>query len=218
MSAGDTRQRILAEFARQFVAGGYLGVSLDQLAKAVNIKKPSLYHHFPDGKLSMYMEVANAYIDDNAHLLRAAIATPGQFVDRLTALASIFADPRHQGSTMGERLFDATRYLSEEARSDVSHRYVENLITPVVDLMTEAVASGELRQADPSFLAWAFLELAAVVEPMPEDVAMPPAERGGGCGPDPDLPRAVADLFLNGAATPNGPRRGGGQAGAGPSR
>lgn len=198
MSPSDTRRRVLDEFAGQLLERGYLGVSLDQIATSINIRKPSLYHHFPGGKEEMYAEVARRYIDENSDLLRAALATPGSLVDRLEAIARIYATPGHQ-STMGQRLFDATRYLSEGSRSRVSHSYVDALIAPVVALMTEAVARGELRAADPGFLASAFLEMAAVVEPMPEDVAMPPAERDAaetGMG----LPRAVAELFLNGAA------------------
>jgi hypothetical protein len=48
-------------------------------------------------------------------------------------------------------------------------------------------------------LASAFLEMAAVVEPMPQDVAMPPAERVTAAA-DANLPRVVAELFLHGAA------------------
>ncbi len=42
----DTKHRILEEAVRLFAREGYEAVSLDELAKAVGIKAPSLYKHF----------------------------------------------------------------------------------------------------------------------------------------------------------------------------
>ena len=199
MSPSDTRSRILDAFADELLANGYPGVSLDRIARSVAIRKASLYHHFPGGKEEMYTEVAMRYIAESERVLQTALATGGGLAEQLTAVVTLFARGDGPSTAMGQRLFDATRQVGDGTRSAVSHRYVAALITPVTELMAAAVARGELRAADPGFLAWAFLELATVAEPMPDDVAMPPEERGGD-GPDPELPRRVVDLFLRGAA------------------
>ncbi len=45
-----SRRRILSEFLRLATAHGFDSVSMRMLAKAVDIKAPSIYAHFPDGR------------------------------------------------------------------------------------------------------------------------------------------------------------------------
>ncbi|GGZ22124.1 TetR/AcrR family transcriptional regulator [Streptomyces nitrosporeus] len=162
----DTRARARDEFARRLADHGYPGVSLDDIARAVDVKKASLYHHFPGGKPALFMEVAHHYTEEAAALLQGALATPGTLRDKLLA-------------------------LDDDRRAEVSHAYVRGLIQPVTDLMTQAVATGELREADPGFLATAFMELAATVRPPQDDSTPATADR---------LAQDVVDLFLRGAA------------------
>jgi AcrR family transcriptional regulator len=196
----DTRQRLLDGFSEQLLERGYAGVSLDQIASASGIRKASLYHHFPGGKEAICTEVSLRYIEQSEALLDRALATDGGLAAKLRAIVEVFATADAKLSLMGQRVYDATRHLSEENRVRVSRRYCEALLEPVTALMAGAVSRGELRQADPGFLSAAFLELAAVAEPMPEDVAMP-AELRGGPAPDPArISNDVVALFLNGAA------------------
>jgi len=193
----DTRIRAREEFARRLAEHGYLGVSLDDIAKAVDVKKASLYHHFPGGKPELFMEVADHYIEEASALLTGALATPGTVRDKLLALAASYAQGTYN-SALSNQIYYATRHLDDDRRSQVSHTYVRGLIQPVTDLMAQAVGTGELRRADPGFLATAFMELAATVQAAPEetaapqdDDARPPVER---------LAQDVVDLFLHGTA------------------
>ena len=43
----DTKQRILEKSLELFSTKGYDAVSVGEIAKAVGIKAPSLYNHFP---------------------------------------------------------------------------------------------------------------------------------------------------------------------------
>ena len=47
MKQKDTKQRILDKALELFSAKGYDSVSVGEIAKAVGIKAPSLYNHFP---------------------------------------------------------------------------------------------------------------------------------------------------------------------------
>lgn len=47
MKQEDTRQKILDKSLELFSARGYDSVSVGDIAKAVGIKAPSLYNHFP---------------------------------------------------------------------------------------------------------------------------------------------------------------------------
>ncbi|MFD4371033.1 TetR/AcrR family transcriptional regulator [Streptomyces sp. NPDC058486] len=193
----DTRAHARDEFARRLADSGYLGVSLDDIAKAVDVRKASLYHHFPGGKPALFMEVAHHYIKEASALLKDALDTPGTLRDKLLALAASYAQGTYN-SALSNQIFYGTRHLDETQRTEVSRSYVHALIQPVTDLMAQAVGTGELRQADPGFLATAFMELAATVHPVPEDLATPPDHV---TSPTTDrLARDVVDLFLRGAA------------------
>jgi AcrR family transcriptional regulator len=195
----DTRTLAVEAFSVRLADQGYLGVSLDAVASDVGVRKASLYHHFPDGKEALYREAALAYVDRERRRVAAALGSADHLEGRLVALALLDAEPTAAGPELGQQVFDATRHVSDDTRATVSGAYCGGLIDPVIALMGDAVAVGEIA-GDPEFLAWSFLHLAQGITPMPDDVAMPPDQRG----PAPDLPaqaRAVVRLFLDGART-----------------
>lgn len=53
MKPEDTKATILEKALELFSENGYDAVSVDQIAKAVGIKAPSLYNHFP-GKRAIF--------------------------------------------------------------------------------------------------------------------------------------------------------------------
>lgn len=199
----DTRERLLDGFAEQLLERGYRGTSLEALAKAVDIRRPSLYHHFPGGKEQLYTEVALRMIEEDADRLAAALAVSDQLRPRLQALALLHADdPRKQA--LDQRIYDATRYVSDETRTLVSTRYVDGLLVPVNRMMAAAVKAGELRDLDPSFLTSTFFGLAGAVPGIPDDVGMPPSKRGPRRQTAEQAATAVVDIFLKGAGMLDG--------------
>lgn len=182
--ARDTRGTIKQVFSRHLGRLGYDGLSLEAVAKEVGIRKPSIYHHFPGGKETLYAEVTRDHIDEQAARLTAALEREGDLEDRLVHLAVAVADPSGSTTSFGQRVFDALGSVDADTRTALSEEYVARLLKPVEDLFAEEIGRGQLVGADAGLMSLAFLHLARAVD-MAGDVE--------------DAARALTRLFLDGA-------------------
>jgi AcrR family transcriptional regulator len=71
-----TRETILAVAGHRFAENGYAGTSLAEIAGAVGIRTPSLFHHFPS-KLELYRAVLLDAFDDWLALVVETTTDPG---------------------------------------------------------------------------------------------------------------------------------------------
>lgn len=71
----DQRRRQLLRAAHQvFVAHGYHGAAMDEIAEVAMVSKPVLYQHFP-GKRELYLALLDEHLEDLTGRLLGAIAS-----------------------------------------------------------------------------------------------------------------------------------------------
>lgn len=81
-----SRAEVIARLTDSFRANGYEGASLSSLSNASGLKRASLYHHFPRGKVEMAEAVLEAAGDRFEREVLAPLRGGGAPADRLAQM------------------------------------------------------------------------------------------------------------------------------------
>src|SRR5215470_16143642 len=85
----ETRRQIVAKAAELFLAKGYKGVSMKEIAEAVEVTSAALYYHFPKGKEDLFTKmIQTVFVDERATRIEQTLATAEDSRERLTLLTS----------------------------------------------------------------------------------------------------------------------------------
>lgn len=177
----STRERILSVAEGRLHDHGYLGLSLEEVAVAVGIRKASLYHHFPDGKQQLCAEIAGRILKRDERALSAVIANASGAEAQLEAVTIWLFERPHRNERM---LRDAMRFMDEAHQVSISSGFMQQFFSHIQMVFTSGAARGELQVSDPKFAAWAFLGM------MAELTDLPASARGS--------PDQALELFLGG--------------------
>lgn len=181
---------------------GYLGVSLEEVAREVGVSKPALYYHFPGGKEELFVGISHRALRITRENLERVMSGPTDGAGRLHAAARWLMDEHERGRPMGE-LRDLNKFVAEEHHAGLAEGFYGALFGPIRRTIASAVESGEFREEfDPDFLTWSFLGLALgmmdvgnVQTGLPgDDSPGTPTAPGGEGSAD-----RMVDLFLDGA-------------------
>jgi AcrR family transcriptional regulator len=135
----DQREAILAQAAALFARQGYTATSMNQVAAACGISKPTLYHYVQD-KHELLLCVAQSHIERLQALVAEVEAQQLPPRDRLRTLIERFvlayADAQHEHRVLTEDV----KFLDEGARERVlegERRVVAAFARAVVELRPE---------------------------------------------------------------------------------
>ncbi|KEF33741.1 MULTISPECIES: TetR/AcrR family transcriptional regulator [Deinococcus] len=192
LSAPDTtRARILTEAARLFVASGYHGVSMREVAAAVGVTKPALYHHYAD-KEALFLAMLEGTLAGLARLVAHAQAQVGVRAQLETLVSDLLASAPEQ--RVGLQLASELRHVSPERRAAFENDYRRVWMGGLGKLIEAAAARGELRDdLPPPVLTRALLALL-----YPLVTGAPPSDPVG-------TARGLLTIYLDGAAGPGTP-------------
>jgi len=133
----DTRSLILKNSIQLFSEQGYEGVSMRNIAEAVNISAPGLYNHFKD-KQSLYLAAISDSFENKSDLLKQAVSGNDKPIVRLerfvACLSGIFNDDPDFRRLMQRELLDGDEKRLHQLAEDVfssSFQSIMNLLTEI---------------------------------------------------------------------------------------
>ncbi|MFB9995255.1 TetR/AcrR family transcriptional regulator [Deinococcus oregonensis] len=180
-----TRTRIQTEAARLFVASGYHGVSMREVAEAVGVTKPALYHHYAD-KEALFLAMLDGTLAGLARLVAHAGEQQGIRAQLEVLVSDLVASAPAQ--RVGLQLAGELRHVSPERRAAFEGEYRRVWMGGLTALIESAAARGELRaDLPPAVLTRALLALT-----YPLVTGAPPADPQG-------TARALLAVYLDGA-------------------
>lgn len=182
----DQRELILARAAKLFASRGYTATTMNQVAAACGLTKPSLYHYFAD-KRSLLEHIARGHVarlEDLAAQVRGEGLPPEAHLRRLIErFMAVYAHAQHEHRVLTEDV----RFLDAAEREAVLavERRVVSAFSQAVQAARPALAADELGKPLAMLLFgmmnWTFTWL-----------------RPGGALSYEALGRVVADLFCGG--------------------
>ena len=169
MKQEDTRQKIIQQALELFATRGYDAVSVGDIAKAVGIKAPSLYNHFPSKQAifdAIVEETALQYERDTGRI-DIHVQDVAQDIPVFTEISEdalfekvrqIFLySLRNETVSRFRRMMTIEQFRSPELSALYSRRYVERMVSYHAGIFRSLIASGELRAEDPDTMAMMYI-------------------------------------------------------------
>jgi AcrR family transcriptional regulator len=141
----ETRQQILTKAAELFLAKGYKGVSMKELAEAVQVTSAALYYHFPKGKEDLFTTmIQTVFVDEGVAGIDQALAATQDVQERLLLLTSVLLSlPFDERLSM--LLRDARELLKDPEHQRVILSLLDRIRQLVMGLFQAAHDAGEIR-------------------------------------------------------------------------
>jgi AcrR family transcriptional regulator len=169
MKQEDTKQKILDKALELFSVRGYDAVSVGEIAKAVGIKAPSLYNHFPS-KQAIFEEIVEATaaqyekdtdsIDIHVQNVKADVSEFMEITEQelFEKVQWIFSYSIHnEAISRFRRMMTIEQFRSPELAKLYSTRYVDRVVAYHAEIFRNLIAAGVIAGQDPDVLALMYM-------------------------------------------------------------
>ena len=156
------RERILEEATALFVASGYRGISMREIASEVGMTKAALYYHFRD-KEQLFVALLNHVLDELAALIERCRAENSSHRAQIEAIIrQVMLLPLERRASLRLASQELAN-LDAITRQQFVERYHSQFIDRITAILAEGIAQGEFRPVDPQIGAWALLGMSILV-------------------------------------------------------
>src|SRR5436309_11057201 len=141
----ETRRQILTKAADLFLAKGYKGVSMKEIAEAVEVTSAALYYHFPKGKEDLFTKmIQTVFVDEGVAGIDQTLAATQDVRERLTLLTSaLLTLPLDE--RLSTLLRDAREHLKDPEHQQVILSLLGRLRQQVTGFFQAAQDEGVIR-------------------------------------------------------------------------
>ena len=165
MKQEDTKQKILDKALELFSSKGYDSVSVGEIAKAVGIKAPSLYNHYPSKQAIFDAIFENTalqyekYTDGIDIHVQDAKMDVGVFSDiaeefLIRKVRQIFLYSLHNETiSRFRRMMTIEQFRTPQISKLYSERYVDRMVEYHAGIFRKLIENGEIRNENPETLA-----------------------------------------------------------------
>ena len=160
--AATTMARIVGVARRLFIAQSYAEVTTEMIARAANVTKGGLYHHFAS-KEALYMSMMLEHLGRMESLFQQAAAMDGSARERLSRLTRDFLELPAEERELMRLVRRDINIFGPADRDRLVGAYQKALPEPVEAIIGDGIRDGELGTGDARLLSWSFVALVEVV-------------------------------------------------------
>ncbi|MEX2425167.1 MAG: helix-turn-helix domain-containing protein [Thermomicrobiaceae bacterium] len=172
----SARSRVVTVAERLFSDRGYKAVTLRDIADELGIRQASLYHHFPNGKEELFVEVTERAMERHADGMRRTIAgAPEDVEQQLKAIARwMLSQPPID---MARMVRSDMVEIEESQRHRLMQTALRSLILPIEAVFDRGIDREGLRDAGHSrLLASALLSIIEAIQVSVRFSSRPPED------------------------------------------
>ena len=140
-----TWQQILTAAQERFLAKGYKGVSMKEIADAVQVMPSALYYHFPKGKEDLFTKmIQTLFVEEGIAGIGQVLETTHDLRERLNLLtASLLKLPIDEQFSM--MLRDAKEHIKDPENQRIILSLRDRIKQQVMGIFQSARDAGEIR-------------------------------------------------------------------------
>ncbi|MCU0466258.1 MAG: TetR/AcrR family transcriptional regulator [Anaerolineae bacterium] len=163
----EARERVLQAAAKLFSARGYNAVTVKDIASEAGIHHASLYHHAPNGKEGLFVEVTARTLTQHRDGIAAAVAQYNPDLRRqLSAIAAWLID--QPPLDMIRLIYSDLPAVKPDSAEYLTLLAFESMLVPVAQVLEEASVRGEIAHHDLGSIAGALFSSIESLHTLPD--------------------------------------------------